>query len=83
MLQIESCNCIVCASEFNLEEMQNHAFSKINLTQYKICKACLDMSDPSHDYAEAIEVVNLYLCKANSKLLFAEANDLIKSVKNK
>jgi len=81
MVETTSCNCIVCAKEFDKSELNDLAFSKINLTKFKICKGCLDMCDPATDYKEARDIINSYVDNANSKLLFAEAKDMIKSIK--
>jgi hypothetical protein len=75
-----SCNCIVCAEEFNANDLQSVAFSGINSTKFKICKACLD-SDPSEDYSQARQIVQSYLNMADAKNLFAEAKDILFSFK--
>jgi hypothetical protein len=74
-----SCNCIICAREFSEDELQGVALSKINVTRFKICQACLDMSDPEDDYRQAREIVNSYLKFTEAKHLFVEANDILKS----
>jgi hypothetical protein len=56
-----STNCIVCAGEFNEEELQSVALSKINTTRFKICCDCLEKSDPADDYQEARNIINSYL----------------------
>lgn len=76
-----SCNCIVCAEEFNADDLQNVALSAINSTRFKICKDCLDKSDPSNDYSQARQIVQSYLNFADAKILFAEAKDILSSVK--
>jgi hypothetical protein len=75
------CNCIVCAEEFNPEELQNVTLSKINVTRFKICQACLNKCDPSDDYRQARDIVNSYLQYSQAKNLFSEAIDLIDSIK--
>lgn len=75
-----SCNCIVCADEFNADDLQTVALSDINSTRFKICKACLD-SDPSNDYSQARQIVQSYLKMADAKNLFAEAKDILSSFK--
>ena len=72
-----SCNCIVCAKEFSPEETNSIVMSKINYTQFKICEACINMSDPADDYAEAYSIVNSYLNVCLAKQCFAEAKILI------
>jgi hypothetical protein len=76
----KSCNCIVCAKEFNLEELQSVALSKINVTRFKICQACLDQCDPAEDYRQAREIINSYLWFAETKGLFKEASDIVDDV---
>jgi hypothetical protein len=80
-MSLRSCNCIVCANEFNPDELHNVALSKINITSFKICEACLNMSDPSEDYREAREIVYSYLKFAKAKHIFSEVQDIINSVK--
>lgn len=72
-----SCNCIVCAKEFDSEELQSVALSKINVTRFKICQACLDMSNPEDDYREAREIVYSYTKYSEAKTLFSEASDIL------
>jgi hypothetical protein len=76
-----SCNCIVCAEEFDSAELYNVALSKVNSTRFKICKACLDKSDPSEDYLQAREIVNSYLKLTEAKHLFSEVKDILGSIK--
>ena len=80
---IGSCNCIVCAHEFDSEELQSVALSKINVTRFKICQSCLDMSDPAEDYRQAREIVSSYLWFAEARTLFKEASDIIETVVKK
>lgn len=74
-----SCNCIVCAEEFDSEELQSVAMSKINTSKFKICQACLDMSDPAEDYAEARKIIESYLQISEAKLCFGEVKEILKS----
>ena len=67
-----SCNCVICAKEFDPSELQSLALSKINITKFKICDECLEMSDPTDDYKEACEIINSYLISAELK------NEIIK-----
>jgi hypothetical protein len=81
--KVDSCNCIVCAQEFNSEELQSVALSKINVTRFKICQACLDMCDPAEDYRQAREIVSSYLWFVEATNLFKEASDIIDTVTKK
>jgi hypothetical protein len=74
-----SCNCIVCAEEFNPDELQNVALSKINITPFKVCEACLNNSDPVNDYREVKNIVNSYLKFSQAKQLFEEVSDILDS----
>ncbi len=58
---MKSYNCIVCAEEFDEADMQGVALSNINFTKFKICKNCLELSDPEDDYKSAKEIINSYL----------------------
>ena len=81
MTQVASCNCIVCAQEFNPNELQSVALSKINVTRFKICQSCLDMCEPEDDYRQARDIVNSYLKFAEARTLFTEASDILNSFK--
>lgn len=74
-----SCNCIVCAKEFDSEELQSVALSEINVTSFKVCQACFDSSDPAEDYLEVRAVVDSYLKFAEARTLFSEVQDILKS----
>jgi hypothetical protein len=76
-----SCNCIVCAQEFDPDELQNVALSAINVTPFKVCEACLNESNPEDDYAEVRKIVNSYLNFSQAKTLFAEVKDILDSRK--
>lgn len=80
-MTIESCNCIVCAEEFNPDELENIVLSTINTTNFKICQACLEISDPADDYRQAREIVNDYLRLSQAKHFFLEAQDILDSRK--
>lgn len=73
------CNCIVCAKEFDSSELQGIASSKINVSSFKICQACLEACDPSDDYRIAQDIVSSYLRYAEAKTLFNEVKKIIKS----
>jgi len=76
-----ACNCCVCAEEFNSEELQSIISSKINITRFKICQACLDQCDPAEDYRQAREIVSQYLWLTNSKKFFKEASDILQTLR--
>jgi|ERR1700722_371207 len=50
-------NCIVCANEFNTEEL----FSVCADANYKICIKCLAKSDPQDDFAQVRNIVSKYV----------------------
>lgn len=75
----ESCNCIVCAEEFNVEELES--ISTINSSLFKICQSCLDKSDPADDYRQAKSLVNTYFKSTEAKTLFKEAQGILDSMK--
>ena len=81
MTAIISCNCIVCAEEFNTDELQGVALSKINATNFKVCQACLDQSDPADDYRQVRDIVESYLSFSKAKSLFREASDILSNIK--
>jgi hypothetical protein len=83
MIKVNACNCIICAREFNPEELQSVALSKINVTRFKICQACLDMSDPAEDYRQARDIVGSYLWFAEARTMFKEASDLVNDITKK
>jgi hypothetical protein len=72
-------NCIVCAEEFDLEELQS--VGSINSSSFKICQACVDMSDPADDYYQVREIINSYLRKSEAKTLFTEVKNILSSRK--
>jgi hypothetical protein len=80
MTQIKPCNCIVCAKEFDPSELHSVASSKINVTRFKICRACLDQCDPAEEYRQAREIINSYLWFAAAKDLFKEASSIVDDV---
>jgi hypothetical protein len=83
MNQAKSCNCIVCAKEFNPEELQSIALSKINVTRFKICLACLEQCDPAEDYRQAREIISSYLWQAEAKDFYKEASNILDDVTSK
>lgn len=76
-------NCIVCATEFDPDELHNVKLSEINVTRFKICENCLNLSNPENDYQEVKSIVKTYLKISEAKLLFSEASDLLDSVNKK
>jgi len=76
-----SCNCIVCAKEFNTDELKSIALSEINTTRFKICQECFESSDPSEDYKQARNIVDSYLEFVNAKHWLREAKDILNSIK--
>lgn len=81
MTQVNACNCLICANEFDSDELQSIALSKINVTRFKICQACLDQCDPAEDYAQVREIISSYLWFAETKSLLKEALSDVKSIK--
>lgn len=75
-----SCNCIVCAQEFDPSELQSVVLSKINMTNYKVCQACFNSADPSEDYNEVRKIVNSYLKLSQAKHYFNEVKDILNSI---
>lgn len=54
-------NCIICAEEFELNELKSVALSAVNVTRFKICEKCLNQTDPRDDYFEVRNIVNSFL----------------------
>lgn len=54
-------NCIICADEFNPEDLHNVKLSEINVTRFKICEKCLQHSNPDNDYKEVKDIVRTYI----------------------
>jgi hypothetical protein len=77
----QNCNCVICAIEFNPNELECVNLSKINTTNFKICKACLDNSDPANDFAQARQIVDSYLKYAEAKSLLVEAKLILEDIK--
>jgi hypothetical protein len=80
MTQVKACNCIVCAKEFNSDELQSVALSKINVTRFKICQACLDQCDPSEDYKSARDIIGSYLWFAEAKDMYKQASAILEDL---
>jgi hypothetical protein len=81
MSQANVCNCFACAREFDTNDLQSLALSKINATRFKICQACLDISDPSEDYRQVREIISSYLWFSEAKGLLKEASDILDDIK--
>jgi len=77
----QACNCVVCAEEFNLDDLHNLSLSKINITKFKICQACLDKADPADDYIQVRKILNSYIKISEAKQMFLEAEDILKFIK--
>jgi hypothetical protein len=82
MTLVSACNCIVCAKEFDSDELQSIALSKINVTRFKICQGCLDQCDPAEDYRQAREIIGSYLWFAEAKNFYKEASEILDDVKS-
>lgn len=76
-----SCNCIICAQEFNTKDLISIVSSKVNITRFKICQSCLDKADPADDYREVRAIINSFSKWSEAKLLFNEANEILNSIK--
>jgi hypothetical protein len=63
-------NCIICAEEFNPDDLHNVTLSSINVTKFKICQNCLDDSDPENDYSQVKDMLSNYLSISNNKTLW-------------
>ncbi len=74
-------NCIVCACEFDADDLIKSSASKINSSKFKICQNCIDKSDPTDDYKQAREIVRTYLGWSQASNLFNEAKLIIEDIK--
>ena len=77
----KSTNCVICAQEFNSDELESVALSKINVTRFKICQGCLDQCDPAEDYRSARDIISSYLWFNATKNIFKEASDILDNIK--
>ncbi len=75
-----SCNCTICASEFDSGDMKEICLSNIALTNFKICQSCLDRADPTEDYKEVKDIVNTYLKFAETKSSQMDSRPVLISV---
>lgn len=76
-----SYNCIICASEFDAEEMIKSSASSVNSSRFKICQNCIDKSDPADDYKQAREIINTYFGWTKAKTFLNEAKSIIDNIK--
>lgn len=76
-------NCIACACEINAGELQSLTLSKINITHFKVCQACLDLSDPTEDYRQVREIISSYVLAGQAKGLLKEASDILEEIKDR
>jgi len=76
-----SCNCIVCAQEFNSDDLHSVALSKINITNFKVCQACFDSSNPAEDYREVRSVVEWYSSATLAKSYYNDVKGILKDIK--
>jgi hypothetical protein len=77
----ESCNCIICAKEFNTKDTSSVALSKINITNFKVCQACLESSDPTEDYRQVRDIVYNYFKFSQAMSFFKETQDILDLLK--
>ena len=68
-------NCVVCAHEFNIDELHSIKLSSNNVTKFKICNNCLNLSDPTNDYQEVKNVVDAYFKLSESKEYIIEIEE--------
>lgn len=59
-MNLASDNCMICAEEFDSDELHSVALSTVNVTKFKICSCCLKKTDPADDYSEVRELVNSF-----------------------
>jgi hypothetical protein len=76
-----NCNCIVCAKEFDPDELQNVALSEINKTYFKVCKACFENADPIDDYSQVRQILGFYMSPVQARNLFEDAKSILSSIK--
>lgn len=78
-----SCNCIVCAQEFDPDELRNVVLSKINMTNFKVCHACFNSADPTEDYRAVRQIVDSYLKLTQAKHYYEEVKNILNSREDK
>jgi hypothetical protein len=83
MTESNACNCFVCSKEFNCDELQSIALSKINVTRFKICQTCLDNSDPDEDYKQVRNIISSWLWFNEAKGMLKEAKEILDSFPQK
>jgi len=74
-------NCIICACEFDENDLIKSYASKINSFKFKICQNCIDKSDPADDYKQAREIIRTYLGWTQASNFFNEAKSIINNIK--
>lgn len=57
-MKLSSDNCMVCGSEFLMEELSAIVASA---SDFVICRPCLAASDPANDYAQVRSIISGYL----------------------
>lgn len=75
-----SCNCNICAGEFNNFEPKNKVLAQINATNFKVCQACFDSSDPAEDYKQVREIVDNYIKFSQAQIVFKEIKTFLNSI---
>lgn len=73
------CNCVVCAFEFNPDELESLSLTNEE-SSLKICISCLKKTDPADDYKEARQIASTYLHVINIKTSFEEVKKMIKKL---
>lgn len=71
-------NCIVCAQEFNSNELVSVVSAHVNVTRFKICQDCLDKSDPAADYKQACAIVKSYSTISDAMYSFLKVKKLLR-----
>jgi hypothetical protein len=83
MVETKACNCFICSKEFNCDQLENLALSKINETRFKVCQGCFDNSDPSDDYRQVREIISSYLWFGEAKGMLKEAKSILADIKKR
>ena len=83
MTESPACNCFVCSKEFDWNDLQSVALSKINVTRFKICQNCLDSCDPTEDYKEVRNIISSWLWFNEAKGMLKEAKEIIDNMPQK
>ena len=57
-----NCNCVICGNEIDDSELEHKsAHKRINITTYKVCKACFNKANPEEDYLEVRSIISNYI----------------------